>query len=138
MKSIGELYFDSSYFNDNSSLTIVKPELGNIQTGTTSDNRKKTNRLNERGLKELEFIKNSLNELFVGHNIEIKWNKYCGCSTCPCSPGYRVNIDKDILSSDKYRFSLRLDKKGKYHFKEPTYPFEIGRENVDKLKKIFS
>lgn len=30
----------------------------------------------------------------VNEDIELSWNKYCGCSMCPCSPGYKVYFNK--------------------------------------------
>ncbi len=39
---------------------------------------------------------NNLLSLNLTHDdIELSWNKYCGCSMCPCSPGYKVYFNSN-------------------------------------------
>ena len=32
-------------------------------------------------------------------NVSINYDKHCGCSSCPCSPGYAVRILKEVNES---------------------------------------
>ena len=69
--------------------------------------------------------------------VKAVWDKHCGCSMCPCSPGYRIKINREVRSLEKYRFSLGVDKDGTYKFSRPDYDFEIGRARVDEMEKTF-
>jgi len=138
MKSIGEIYFDSSFFNDEASKTIGQPIIGENALEIFQNRRNIKGRLTAEGQIHLNKIINDLKSIFNEDEIKVVWDRFCGCSMCPCSPGYRVKINREIRSLDKYRFSLSIDKKGEYTFKAPDYSFEIGKPNVDKLEKTFS
>lgn len=138
MKSIGEIYLDSSCFNNEASKINERIEINNNYSSVTDNSIKPKGRLSEKGEKTLDKIRQKLNEVFKDCHIQFKWDKYCGCSICPCSPGFRIKINKDLRSSEKYRFSLHINKNGKFEFNEPNYTFEIGSENIKKLKEMFS
>lgn len=40
------------------------------------------------------------NNLTPENIISIGYDKYCGCSMCPCSPGYVVKLNRNIGSFD--------------------------------------
>jgi hypothetical protein len=56
---------------------------------------------------------------------------------CPCSPGYRIKINREVKSLEKYRFSLWVGENGSYKFDRPDYDFEIGSAKVDEMEKTF-
>lgn len=137
MKSIGEIYFDGSFFADEASKTIGEPAIGENAIEIIENRRKVIGRLTIEGQIHLTKIQEELQKIFPENKLKIIWDRFCGCSMCPCSPGYRVKINREIKSLDKYRFSLWIDKDGNYQFKRPTYEFEIGPSNVDKLENSF-
>jgi hypothetical protein len=138
MKSIGEIYFDSSFFVDEASKTMWKPMVGESFQEIFENRRKVKGKLNAEGQIYLNKILSDLKEVFDGDEIKVVWDKYCGCSTCPCSPGYRVKINREVRTLGKYRFSLWVNEKGEFTFRSPQYSFEIGPDNVRKLETIFS
>lgn len=138
MKSIGEIYFDSSFFSDEASKTIGKPLVGPDLIKIVENRRNAKGRLTSDGQVYLTKIIDDLKKVFVNDEIKVVWDKFCGCSMCPCSPGYRVKINREVRSLEKYRFSLFVDENGSFTFKPPVYAFEIGPHNVNELEKQFS
>lgn len=138
MKSIGGIYFDSSFFTDEASKTIGQPLVGENAQEIFENRRKVKGKLNAEGQIYLNKILSDLKEIFNKDEIKVVWDKFCGCSMCPCSPGYRVKISRDVRSLEKYRFSLWINEKGEYTFRSPQYGFEIGPDNVKKLETTFS
>lgn len=137
MKSIGEIYFDSSFFVDEASRTVGAVAIGPNAMEIIQNRQEAKGRLNLDGQTHLEKIRRDIQEIFKTQNVKIVWDKYCGCSMCPCSPGYRIKIDREMKSLDKYRFSLWINKEGEYKFKKPEYCFEIGFDNIEKIEKTF-
>lgn len=137
MKSIGEIYFDSSFFVDEASKTMGTAAVGPNAVEIIQNRRKVTGRLKIEGQNHLAKIESDLKTVFPNDKIKIVWDRHCGCSMCPCSPGYRIKIDRDIRSLDKYRFSLHIDNQGNYSFFRPVFAFEVGVHNLEKLENCF-
>lgn len=138
MKSIGEVYFDSSFFIDEASKTIGQAIVGNSANLILSNRRHAQGRLSAEGQIILSKILEEIENLLPEIKVKAIWERYCGCSMCPCSPGYRIKIDKDIRSTEKYRFSLHIKKDGSMSFRRPEFTYEIGHENVIQLEKTFN
>jgi hypothetical protein len=138
MKSIGEIYFDSSFFTDQGSKTIGEPIIGENAQEIFENRRKAKGILNAEGQIYLKKILSDLKEVFDGDEIKVVWDKFCGCSMCPCSPGYRVKINREVKSLEKYRFSLLVSDKGEFTFRSPQYTFEIGPDKVKQLETLFT
>jgi hypothetical protein len=138
MKSIGEIYFDSSFFMDEASKTIGQPLIGENAQEIFENRRKVKGKLNAEGQIYLNKILSDLKEIFNKDEIKVVWDKFCGCSMCPCSPGYRVKINREVRALGKYRFSLWVSEKGEFTFRSPQYSFDIGPDNVRKLENTFS
>ena len=137
MKSIGELYFDSVFFQDEESKTIGQPLIGlNIET-LIKNRRGAKGHLTPKGREILKQIESQISKT-IGVRIKMVWDKHCGCSMCPCSPGYRIKGDIHFRSTDKTRFSISVGKDGSFRFFQPTYTYELGMSDVEKLTKIFS
>lgn len=137
LKSIGDIYLSSSHFNCKKSNTMGRISIDNDSLQIKENIKSDKGRLSERGEKALDKIREKLNHVFKDYRIQFKWDKYCGCTLCPCSPGFRIRINKEVRSAAKYRFSIYLDEKGNYFFKEPEYSFEVGSDNLNKLKQLF-
>lgn len=137
MKSIGEIYFDSSFFNDEASKTIGQPIIGENRLEILENRRKAKGRLTAEGQIQLNKILDEIKNIFKNNEIKAMWDRHCGCSMCPCSPGYRIKINREVRSLEKYRFSLWVNEDGSYKFVRPDYDFEIGSPNVDKMEEVF-
>lgn len=138
MKSIGDIYFDISFFEDEASKISNTPATGEDAMSIIMNRRQANGRLTQEGQIHLSKIRENLLSVFKANEIKIVWDRYCGCSVCPCKPGYRVKINMNVKSTNNYRFTLLVDKSGDYLFREPEFYFEIGKENVESLKKTFA
>ena len=136
---------DSNLFSseDEGAKTIGAAAIGQNALEIISNRRKVKGLLNEKGKSELQKVVDKVQELYPDHKVKAVWDRHCGCSMCPCSPGYRikVNADRRYTSKDENRFNLHINSKDdgtKYKFYRPKDSFWIGYENVDKLQKAFS
>jgi hypothetical protein len=100
---IGGFYMNSKYFRDEANQTIGQPIVGEEFEKRLINRRKVTSKLTEEGKeKKLQFIEWFKNEF--GVDIKLNWSKKCGCSMCPCSPGFEIRIE---VPSKKHRFYSR-------------------------------
>jgi hypothetical protein len=137
--SIGELYFDSSYFIDEGSETMWKP----ITSSEVVMNRRKVKgQLTEKGQEIISKILEKLRTQLKCKNIILKWDIYCGCSMCPCSPGFRVimeNKDGTLPSSRaSRRFNVWVNKDGTFKFIQPSESYHYSSEYLSGLQKTFT
>ena len=137
MKSIGDVYLDPSFFNDEESKTIGKPAMGPDLNLIIENRRKAKGRLTAEGQIHLNKILDEIKKIFKNNEVKAMWDRHCGCSMCPCSPGYRIKINREVRSLEKYRFSLWVGEDGSYRFARPDYDFEIGSANLDKMEEVF-
>ena len=137
MKSIGELYFDNTFFNDEESKTIGQPLIGpNFET-IISNRRGAKGHLTPQGRIILDHIVTRLSRV-LGVKVKAVWDKHCGCSMCPCSPGYRIKADIPFRSTDKTRFWMSVDKKGKITYNIPSSSYELGFTTHEELESSFN
>ncbi len=137
MKSIGELYFDNSFFNDEESKTIGQPLIGpNIQT-IVKNRRGAKGHLTPQGRSILDHIVDEISRV-LGVRVKAVWDKHCGCSMCPCSPGYRIKADIHFSSKDRTRFYMSVLKDGKVEYNIPQITSELGYLTHQDLQKTFS
>ena len=101
---ICELYPDNSMYQDDANQTIGKP-IFDYQT--IANRRNVSNKLNPDGKQFIEKVKQYFRDNF---NIEVKasFSKHCGCSMCPCSPGFKIICESDTLSPIKSRNDFRM------------------------------
>lgn len=137
MKSIGEVYLDPSFFKDEASKTIGQPAMGPDVNLIIQNRRKTKGRLTAEGQIHLNKILDEMKRILKTDEVKAVWNKFCGCSMCPCSPGYRIKINREVKSLEKYRFSLWVGEDGSYKFARPDYDFEIGSAKVDEMEEKF-
>ena len=138
MTSIGELYFSSNFFLDEESKTIGQPLVGE-NMGTILKNRHNTKgMLTPKGMEILKKVEQKIGKVFGGRKVKLKWDKYCGCSMCPCSPGFRVMIDFTTGGrfSEEHRFKLWINKDGSFNFRVPKNPYYLGIDEVKNLETI--
>lgn len=137
MKSIGEVYLDPSFFNDEASKTIGQPAMGPDVDLIIQNRRKTKGRLTAEGQIQLNKIVDEIKKIYKNNEIKAMWDRHCGCSMYPCSPGYRIKVNREVRSLEKYRFSLWVGEDGSYKFARPDYDFEIGSSNLDKMEEVF-
>jgi len=138
MKSIGDVYLDASFFNDEASKTIGQPAVGPDAVEIILNRKKAKGKLNAEGQIHLNKILDEIKRILKTDEVKAVWDKFCGCSMCPCSPGYRIKINREVRSLEKYRFSLAVLEDGTYRFNRPDYDFEIGSAKVDEMEKVFN
>lgn len=144
-RSIGEIYLGSEMFSDEdeAAKTIGEAAVGPDAVKIIENRRKVKGRLSELGKAELEKVVAKVKRLFPDSEVKAAWDIHCGCSMCPCSPGYRIKVKAQRIhsSSDKSRFNLHIvseEGKVKYTFFKPEDSWTIGYDNVEKLVKEFN
>ncbi len=147
MRSVGEIYFESKFFADDdpAAQTIGKAIIGPDAMTILENRRKIKGRLNDTGYAELQKVIQRVKEIYPDSEVKVTWDKYCGCSSCPCSPGYRIKIEKGRftdVSTKRNRFSLfveRTENGTRYNFINPKDSWLLGgNETLSLLKKQFS
>jgi len=143
--SIGEVYLNSDMFssNDETNKTIGDPAIGPNAVEIINNRRKVKGRLTEEGTVELEKIIAKVKEAFPQNEVKAEWDIHCGCSMCPCSPGYRIKTDSisKAGSREEYRFNLWVKKNDtgiEYDFRKAKDNWLIGSEVDGKLQEVFS
>lgn len=142
LKSIGEVYLESNFFNENdqAAKTIGQPLIGENVNEIFENRRKIKGILTPLGKQKLNDIISEIKIIFKTDNVKAVWDKHCGCSMCPCSPGFRIKIASEAVryggGRDKDRFNLHISNNG-FTFYKPKDSWMIGYDNVSELEKIF-
>lgn len=144
-RSIGEVYLESDMFSedDEAAKTIGAIAIGPNAPQVFENRRKVKGRLSDLGAQELQKVVSIIKKIYPDKEFKVTWDRYCGCSMCPCSPGYRIKMktDRHFTSNGTNRFSLFVEKengKTNYRFIRPKDAYWMGYDNVDKLEKTFS
>lgn len=95
---IGGLYFHPRYFVDEANKTIGHPALSEQ---TILNRRLVTSKITEPAEAIMQVIQCEMMRDF-GVEVKFKWSRYCGCTSCPCSPGFRIIMVKDQGSHYRY------------------------------------
>lgn len=96
MKTIAKIYMEGKYFTNKANKTIGEASIGPNASQIITNRRLVTSKLTKEGQSKLQ---EKIKEIENKHNIKIlkvKWDKHCGCSMCPCSPGFRIFGDNSI------------------------------------------
>lgn len=144
-KSIGELYFESTFFKDEESKTIGQPIIGENAMTILSNRRKAKGHLTPEGREVLEGILAKVSNV-LGMPVKAVWDKHCGCSMCPCSPGYRIKavFDKGSYrgwrfnSKDETRFNMWVTNDGEITYRTPKSKWNLGYDNHEQLESTFN
>ena len=142
MVSIGEVYLDSDFFNDEDegAKTIGQAIIGENAQEIFENRRKVKGLLTPLGKSKLDYVISEIKGIFNTDDVKAVWDRHCGCSMCPCSPGYRIKISNEVVrstrSKDTTRFNLFIGTKGEKYY-SPKSSWEIGYDNANKLKKVF-
>ena len=118
-RRIAQLYISNTGFADGANQTIGAP---GITEEALINRRFVTSRLNDIGRAQLEKVRLFFKEKY-GIDVSFKWNIKCGCSMCPCSPGFDVKVDTMYhrnLSDDKHELAkIWFNNDGEMDFREP-------------------
>jgi len=112
---IGEFYPENQHYQSEANQTIGQ---AGITDNTIMNRRNVTNQLTEDGNLFIEKVKQFFKSVY-DLDVKLTFSKYCGCSTCPCSPGFKIyaiinKIDnKKIKSEENCRFKIFYDNKNK-------------------------
>lgn len=144
-RSIGEIYLGSEMFSDEdeAAKTIGAPAIGPEAISIIENRRKVKGRLSDLGKEELDKVVATVKGFYPGSEVKVTWDRYCGCSMCPCSPGYRIKVkfERSFTSNEKNRFNLHVERQNgetKYTFFKPKDSYWIGYDNIQKLEEAFS
>jgi hypothetical protein len=105
---IGQLYLDASFFEDQETAAAIN-NVGDVE-GMIAARRRTQGKLTVAGKAQLFKLIDRLNAGLVGWPLKAKFSRNCGCSMCPCSPGFDIRIEKaDLmaLQDDKSGWSTR-------------------------------
>lgn len=130
MKRIGSLYLSSEHFKSEENKTIGMPLVGE-DFATILNNRRNTNSKLEDSGKE---IKNNVAKYLkdkYGINVKFVFDRYCGCSRCPCSPGFKIIIDEN---KEDLNFSYMSYVKGNHYIE--FFDNQIPEKVSDYLKSF--
>lgn len=86
---IGELFLRGECFADEANQTIGAPALSEE---VFLNRRRVTSRLTEEGKAAKKLVIEHFKSEY-GLDIKLRWSAYCGCSMCPCSPGFNIIVE---------------------------------------------
>lgn len=129
--------------DDEAAKTIGAPAIGPDALTIIENRRKVKGRLSDLGAQELHKVVSIVKEIYPDTEVKVTWDRHCGCSMCPCSPGYRIKVksERSFVSNEKNRFSLHVENENgetKYTFFKPKDSYWIGYGNVEKMMEVFS
>lgn len=99
MNKIGSLFLNPSHFASEANQTIGAPIIGPNMEQLILNRRGANSELTPAGNSVLAQVRWHFKS---NHNVKvyIRWSRYAGCSTCPCSPGFNIMVDReDFLPS---------------------------------------
>jgi len=110
---IGGLYLSSDHFADEANKTIGKPALSDQ---VIVNRRNVTPKLNPYGEEMRDNVRKIFSEQY-DLEVEFSWSKHCGCTTCPCSPGFKIFIrvpaNSMLRVREENRVNVWVDNDGK-------------------------
>jgi hypothetical protein len=126
MKKIGECYLARNMFLDEANKTIGKPIVGPDMVTLIENRRRVTGRVTDEGKAALRRV---ADEFFIRYGVEVKlvWSANCGCSMCPCSPGFKVMAEEGIKTwwgrrdRDNFEVNVYFDDNGWMDFRPARY-----------------
>ena len=137
--SIGELYLDNEMFNDEASKTIGEPSIGDDAIKILENRRKAKGRLTDKGKAILNEVIRRVGLVYPSSDIKAEWDIHCGCSSCPCSPGYRIKVDTVPYRFDsKERFSVFIERKSVRYSHPRRGGWKLGYRENELLGIVFN
>lgn len=121
---VGEIYIASELSAEEAAKTMGQPGLS---MEVFENRRAIKGLLNEAGTKAMVEAMDKIQKI-VGDStkLSVKFDQYCGCSSCPCSPGFKIIAEmkdgkySDYRSKEDYRFTFYLGDKGQVHYARPA------------------
>ena len=104
MIRIGSLFLPSEAFQDEANQTIGAPAFSDEVIG---NRRNVTSRLTPAG----QIFQQSVIALFKSKykvDVVLRWNIHCGCTMCPCSPGFNILLKSVPQPVSTFSFRGRL------------------------------
>ncbi len=136
---IGSLFINSELFADEANKTVGEAAFS---VEIIKNRRNVTSRMTEEGKEHLKKVKARLQEIAgKSGRIFFKWSKHCGCTMCPCSPGFMVYLelsDELSRSGDVYfkqlreseRFDVFLSEDGKMKIHQAQSSWKLSRLDI--------
>lgn len=129
---IGSLFLESKHFVDDANKTIGRVALS---SDVIIARRNVTAKVNDEGQK-LKDLTVSYFKAKYGVNVKLLWDRFCGCTMCPCSPGFKIvaAVEEDYILPKRMTEADRFDvfiKGSKLDVREPKFNL-----NFDKIKIV--
>lgn len=124
---VGELYLAGKFFVGEAQSEMEKGMLNHLVARRFAES-KVTFAGEVQKRKIVEMFKSK-----YGLNVSLKWNKYCGCSMCPCSPGFEVIAHLPgkpyFKMRDDDRLPVWVEDNGRVKInRQPSYYFQQVQE----------
>lgn len=105
MNKIGTLYLDPKHYASEANQTVGAPIVGPNMEVLIANRRESDSALTPAGEKVLEQVRYHFK---ANYNVKvyIRWSRFAGCSTCPCSPGFNIMVAKEDF------FLSRFERRG--------------------------
>lgn len=136
--TVAKLYLGAEYFIDEANKTIGAPALSDE---VIMNRRNATEKVNDKGRAAKNEVKQYFKEKF-NIDVRFKWDIKCGCSMCPCSPGFRVYAKHDsvlyigYIKRGSYAFNIYTDEKGLHYKENDDYKDKLSLNVLKKLGEI--
>lgn len=90
--------------------TMGKPATGPNMVDIIANRRRlsKQPKLSPKGELFLKKVRGWFFRKFNGLKIDFKWDIKCGCTMCPCSPGFKIFAIKDDKSRQLFDYNYRI------------------------------
>lgn len=129
---VAEYYPHNSHYADEANQTIGQP----LTSMTVLQNRRNVSKkLNEKGNKVLQRVVEHFEAKFkdIG-DVKVEFSRYCGCSMCPCSPGFKIFVElhravsyERMNEDNRYYISNGYNERPRLFCAQPRWTFALLR-----------
>lgn len=105
-KTIAKVYVSPDLYLDEPNKDIGKAPVGEDFLSILENRRHVTSRMSEKGQRLMNKLKKSIEKRFERKVGKIKFDRHCGCTMCPCSPGFRIMVQ---VTRNEYTTGHLLD-----------------------------
>jgi hypothetical protein len=135
---VAEYYPHNTHYVDEANQTIGQP----LTSMTVLQNRRNVSKkLNAKGNKVLQRVIDHFEKKFKGiGDVKVEFSSYCGCSMCPCSPGFKVFVElyiavsyEKMTENDRYFITNGFNDRPFLRCHQPRWTFAL-LQNFPHLK----
>lgn len=101
MNKIGTLFLDAEHYASQANKTVGQPIIGTNMEQLIENRRGANSELTPAG----EAILSKVRSYFKANlhvKVYIRWSRYAGCSSCPCSPGFNIMVSNEDFFLERW------------------------------------